>query len=667
MNKLSKINPYIWFGLILLTALIIRTYHITYPIIDTHSFRQTQTAGLIRDFYRDGINLLYPRMITLGDPGYVILEFPLYQAISALLYKMFLPDVILARGLSIVCGLLSIVFVYRLSNKFLDQKTALFASFFYAFMPLNIFYQRVPIPDPLTILLSLVMLDFMIEGINNKKNIFLIGGILAGSFGLMMKSPYVAPLYLPLIYIVFKQNKNLRSLLNVRFLLSLFIPLALLVLWQRHANAVNETYFGTNSYPFRELFGAVIVKLKPLNKWYFGTLEQRSDLVNYLIILKRIYHEMLSFIGILALFFGFVYFFRRRAAAFYLIWLFAILLSIMVIFNLNVVHNYYQLPLTPILAIFCGAGAAYLVGFFRNRIIAVFAGAILLIPFIFVNYLNAQKLFKEENNLFEVGQFIDRSIEKNAMIATSLPKEDLWEPVLMCYSDRRGFNVSHKRLNEDMIGYLRVNNVKYLALVDYLGMDNVINKVICPYKVLNENDRVTIYDITRRFKVCKKEGLSSTKTASSVIEFNFENGIKGWQALGKSQIVQDKTKKHDGKASMKITGIGQAGLWSFAQSGKFNIYPGKRYRFSGWMFLDSISSDTSNFKCEFWQEGKWLRNIESYRYDLNKQKQWQELTAECVAPDEKGVSLSFTIEKRPMEKDIKATIYVDEIKLEMLY
>src|SRR5208283_1010467 len=197
MNKFPKINSYIWLGIILLLAFIMRTHHITFPLNDMHSFRQTQTAGLIRDFYRQGIDLLYPTMITLGDPGYVILEFPLYQAISALLYKIFIPDVILARFFSILCGILSIVFVYRLSIKFLDQKSALFASFFYAFMPLNIFFQRIPRPEPFTILLSLIMLDFMIEGINNKKNILLIIGVIAGSFGLMIKSPYVAPLYLP--------------------------------------------------------------------------------------------------------------------------------------------------------------------------------------------------------------------------------------------------------------------------------------------------------------------------------------------------------------------------------------------------------------------------------------------------------------------------------------
>ncbi|MDA8156150.1 MAG: hypothetical protein M0Z52_06820 [Actinomycetota bacterium] len=70
-----------WLLLIIASALLVRLYHITYPINDMHDVRQTQTAGLIRDYYRHGINLLYPTIITLGKPGYLVLEFPIYQAI----------------------------------------------------------------------------------------------------------------------------------------------------------------------------------------------------------------------------------------------------------------------------------------------------------------------------------------------------------------------------------------------------------------------------------------------------------------------------------------------------------------------------------------------------------------------------------------------------------
>jgi hypothetical protein len=507
-TRFNDAKVFLAIGVIMIGALLMRSYHITGPINDSHSFRQAQTAGLIRDFYRQGVDLFYPTMITLGDPGYVILEFPLYQAISALLYKLLLPDVIVARLFSILCGLLSIVFIYRLTNRFLDRTSAFFASFFYAFMPLNIFFQRVPMPDPLAILLSLSMLDFLIEGVNKRKTFLLIAGMVAGSLGLMIKSPYVAPLYLPLICAVFKQKKNLRVFLNARFLLSLFIPFAVLALWQRHANAVNETYFSVSGYPFRELYHVVIVKLKPLNEWYFGTIAQRLDFGNYMIILERIFKEMLSFVGIAVLIFGGVSVVKNKVATFYVLWLSSILLSMMVIFNLNVVHNYYQLPLSPIIAIFCGAGCAYLVGVCRNRIVAISTGVVLTLSFIVLGCSVSQKLFRPENDLMAVGQFVDNGIEKDVMIATSLPKipdQDLWYPTLMYYSDRHGFNVPHRRLDAGMISYLMANNIKYLVVVDYARGNDTLNKALSHYRIKRRSERVTVYDITSYDKGGGKE------------------------------------------------------------------------------------------------------------------------------------------------------------------
>jgi 4-amino-4-deoxy-L-arabinose transferase-like glycosyltransferase len=505
-KKILK-GPLLWLGLIILLSLLIRSYHITSPIDDLHAFRQTQTAGLVRDFSREGIDLFYPKMNTLGNPGYVVLEFPLYQALAALLYKSLAPDIIWARLLSISFGLLTILFVYRITKKFMGQKSAIFASLFFAFTPLNIFFNRVPIPESLTILLSLMMLDFLGEGINNKKNIFLIIGIFAGCLGLILKSPYVAPLYLPIIYMAYKQEGKLRFLLNIRLLSAFLIPLAIMVLWQRHANSVNEIYFNTNDYPFQQLYPAVVVKLKPFNYWFFGTFGQRIDFNNYLIILERISKEMLSFVGILFLVFGFFGVTKNRRSAFFYIWLFSVLFSIMLVFNLNVVHNYYQLPLAPILSIFCGAGVGFFIELFKNKGFALSVAAPLICLYLFLSCTIALRFYEKENNLLRVGEFIDGSIEKDAMIATCLPGIDLWESALMYYSDRRGFDVGLKRLNEDMVAYLRSKGIKYLVMVDYEETDNLINSFLSSYRIVIENERAKIYDISQKNDISKWLGV----------------------------------------------------------------------------------------------------------------------------------------------------------------
>ena len=64
------------------------------------------------------------------------------------------------------------------------------------------------------------------------------------------------------------------------------------------------------------------------------------------------------------------------------------------------------------------------------------------------------------------------------------------------HSDRHGFNVAHKRLNENMIRYLRGKNVKYLAIVDCKGGNALLNSAISTCRPVANNGRVTIYDIS---------------------------------------------------------------------------------------------------------------------------------------------------------------------------
>jgi hypothetical protein len=160
-----------------------------------------------------------------------------------------------------------------------------------------------------------------------------------------------------------------------------------------------------------------------------------------------------------------------------------------------------------------------------------------------------------------------------------------------------------------------------------------------------------------------KETIIPSPPVSS-IKFDFEDGIQDWAAMGKVQLLQNTAKHKTGKASLEIKGIGQSGFWGFARSRQFNVFPGKHYKVSGWMLIDSISNDTSFFKCEFWNDGKWAKNIGSSQYDLNKKKEWQELTAVCDAPEGKNVALSISVDKRPMEKDVSAVLYIDDIRIE---
>ena len=468
LKKFSSLlfKPGFWLLLIFPLALAVRCYHITCPINDMHAFRQTQTAGLIRDYYRNGINMLYPTIITLGKPGYLVLEFPLYQTVSALLYRLFIPDVIVARIFTIITGLFSIFFVYRISSRFIDKRSSVLAAFFFAFMPFDIFFQRVPMQDTLTILVSLMMLDFLLEGIWGKVS-YLLMGIIAASLGFMMKSPFVAPLFLPVFYLGWARHKESGGLFGPRLLLAFFVPFTAMVLWQHHANFVNDTYCNRDGYPFRELYSTFVVKLHPFNRVYFGTLAQRLDPKNYLLIAKTISRGVLTFPGLLLFAAGAVSLAVKRKAGFLSVWLFSLLLVMLIVFPMYIEQSYWLLPLCPVLSIFCGAGAGSVLDFMgKYGKKAVFISAIIIVSVFLFQALAITKYFFRGNSLTKIGTFIDEHTEKDAMIAIVSPLFGQFDPTMMYFADRHGFNVPANKMDGKMLAYLVQQQVKYIAEID---------------------------------------------------------------------------------------------------------------------------------------------------------------------------------------------------------
>ena len=60
----------------------------------------------------------------------------------------------------------------------------------------------------------------------------------------------------------------------------------------------------------------------------------------------------------------------------------------------------------------------------------------------------------------------------------------------------------------------------------------------------------------------------------TVAEFTFEDGKQKWFPSKNVKIAQDKSKKHGGDASLKITSNSSANLWNYTESPKFELVPG---------------------------------------------------------------------------------------------
>src|SRR5947207_15186264 len=127
-------NEKLFFSLLILVLVggfIVRLYRFDNPIADWHSWRQADTSSVSRNFVANGFDLLHPRMDNISNvqsgldnpQGYFFVEFPLYNAAQAGLFKLvgILTLEEWGRLISIISSTLSALFLYlivsRHSNK----------------------------------------------------------------------------------------------------------------------------------------------------------------------------------------------------------------------------------------------------------------------------------------------------------------------------------------------------------------------------------------------------------------------------------------------------------------------------------------------------------------------------------------------------------------------
>ena len=157
--------PLLFLGAI---ALLPRLYNLGSPIIGVHSWRQSDTAAMARNFYEMQLahpgathlwRFFYPQ-VDWGGGGYAETEFPIYPAIVSGLYRLTGDHTLYARLVTVLFSLLGLYFLYRLVELCFDQSVAFWSALFYAILPLSVFYGRTVQPESLVMMSTLGGLYF---------------------------------------------------------------------------------------------------------------------------------------------------------------------------------------------------------------------------------------------------------------------------------------------------------------------------------------------------------------------------------------------------------------------------------------------------------------------------------------------------------------------------
>jgi len=96
--KKSRLTELIFLFIIFGLGFVLRTYRVDNPVADWHSWRQADTAAVARNLATEKFNIFYPQAHNffkqnpndLDNPNrYFLNEFPFYNAVVAIFYKVF--------------------------------------------------------------------------------------------------------------------------------------------------------------------------------------------------------------------------------------------------------------------------------------------------------------------------------------------------------------------------------------------------------------------------------------------------------------------------------------------------------------------------------------------------------------------------------------------------
>lgn len=348
--------------LLLLGGLAVRLYRIDAPLADWHSWRQADTAAVARNFARNGIDLLRPRFDDLSSvpsglanpEGYRFVEFPLQGALITLAYRVgwSWSLEIWGRLVSIGFSLLSAGLLYLLVQRYSGARIALLSTFFFLFLPFNIYYSRTILPEPLLVffsLASLYLFDLLIGGwgrvdLSTRSrlavSIILSGGaVLATAVALLLKP--VAVFYGPVILVRLWQKRpgQLRFWLGITALVALAcLPFGLWRLWISH--------FPEGIPAWDWLLNGSQIRFQPAwFRWLFA---------------ERLGKIIFGYWGSTLFILGLLIRPSRQEGWLYHLWLASGLAYLVILATGNVTHDYYQVILIPMIAVILAKGVDFL-------------------------------------------------------------------------------------------------------------------------------------------------------------------------------------------------------------------------------------------------------------------------------------------------------------------
>lgn len=468
---LSRKFHYFILFLILTGCFAVRLYKINNPLGDWHSWRQADTASVSRIYLEKGINLLYPQYYDISPvqtgvynpDGARMVEFPIYNALNVIAYKAF-PRFTLeewGRFVSIICATLTTYIVYLLGKKYLGNWGGLASAFFYAFIPFNIYFTRVILPEPMTVLFGTLSLWLFSEYIDRNSKVNLFASAISFAIAMLLK-PYMIFYAVPMIYLAVKKFGIKKIFRQYGLLIAFDLALIPFFLWR----------IWVNQYPwgipfFAWAFNGNHIRFRPAFwRWIFG---------------ERLGYLILGVWGLIP----FVYGVLKKGNTVLKMFGLGIFLYVSVVASANVMHDYYQTLAIPAIALLVGGGAVMLWNAtefdkWLRRFVVIFCVGMML----GMGWYQIKENYKVNHpEIFEAGAAADKLIPKDAIVIAPYNGDTAF----LYQTHRFGWPIVDRSFDE-----LIKLGADYYVSVNY---DKDTNDLLAKYKVADKTKSYVIIDL----------------------------------------------------------------------------------------------------------------------------------------------------------------------------
>ena len=409
---------------------------------------------MARNFYRNHFDLHRPEMDRFGSgPSVVELELQITPFVTSLLYVVWGIRDWVGRIVPILFSLGSVAYFYRLIAVHFSERLALFSTFVFAILPLNVFFSRVLMPEAGALFFTLAAVYHFSAYLESKTKVQLALGTVFAALAFLAK---LSNLYVLIVFVALAAREGWRGLVSDRRFFA-FLLLAL---------APTIAYYGY-------MHVAADIMMMPYqvgtDKW--GNVQLWISPVLYQVLAQRFRTLVFTEPGLLMLIAGL---FLPLTHPVFRLWLMAALAYVFVVANGNLVHSYYQMPFLPAGAFFIGLvldrtySSARLRPLTAVLCIVLFARALMILGPMYGMY--AYPAYEAAKMLTE--------IDTSAAPVVSVPHRRDMAPELLYYADRKGWVVWPDQLTVGLIAQFREQGAKYIVVTDYRTLPDDVKRAI---------------------------------------------------------------------------------------------------------------------------------------------------------------------------------------------